>query len=97
MKDYQSYDKETKQLKDKLKVLQDTNAEAREINKQKDLLEETAQMLPNTKMRIESALEVLKNFLSELDQNDALKETEDWQTAEKTLAEATAFVETIDI
>ncbi len=33
--------------------------------------------------------------MSENEENDALKELEDWQTAEQTLAEATAFIETI--
>jgi len=39
-------------------------------------------MLPNTKTRIENALEELKNFMSEHDENEEIKATEDWQTAE---------------
>ncbi|CDW71447.1 beta-tubulin folding cofactor a [Stylonychia lemnae] len=56
---------------------------------------ETSQMLPNTKTRIENALEDLKNFMSEHEENDEMKTTEDWQTAEQTLAEVMAFVESI--
>lgn len=52
-------------------------------------------MLPNTKVRIENAMEDLKSFMSEHEENDELKATEDWITAEQTLAEVTAFVETI--
>jgi hypothetical protein len=52
-------------------------------------------MLPNTKTRIETALEDLKGFLSEHEQNEELVASEDWKTAEATLAEALAFVETI--
>lgn len=52
-------------------------------------------MLPNSKTRIENALEDLKNFMSEQEENEELKATEDWQVAEQTLAEVTAFVETI--
>ena len=52
-------------------------------------------MLPNAKSRIESALEDLKNIMSENETNDELKATEDWKTAEQTLAEASAFVEGI--
>ena len=52
-------------------------------------------MLPNSKTRIENALEDLKSFMSEHDEDEELKATEDWQTAEKTLAEVMAFVETI--
>lgn len=56
---------------------------------------ETAYMLPNTKVRIETALWDLKNLMSEHEENDELKAGEDWKTAEQTLAEASAFVETI--
>lgn len=52
-------------------------------------------MLPNTKTRIENAFEELKNFMSEHEEDEALKETEDWKLAEQTLAEISAFVETI--
>ena len=52
-------------------------------------------MLPNSKTRIETALEDLQNFMSEHEENEELKATEDWITAEQTLAEASAFVETI--
>jgi hypothetical protein len=52
-------------------------------------------MLPNSKVRIENALEDLKNFMSEHEENDELKATEDWQAAEATMAEVLAFVETI--
>lgn len=52
-------------------------------------------MLPNTKVRIETALWDLKNLMSEHEENDELKAGEDWKTAEQTLAEASAFVETI--
>lgn len=52
-------------------------------------------MLPNCKIRIETALEDLKNFMSENEQSEELVQSEDWTAAEQTLAEATAFVETI--
>ncbi len=65
------------------------------IKKMEEQWAETAQMLPNTKMRIEGALEDLKMLLSANDDQAELKATEDWKTAEQTLAEAMAFVETI--
>jgi len=52
-------------------------------------------MLPNSKVRIENAIEDLKSFMSEHEENDELKASEDWRTAEQTLAELMAFVETI--
>ncbi len=43
---------------------------------------ETAQMLPNTKMRIEGALEDLKMLMSANDDQEEIKATEDWKAAE---------------
>lgn len=60
-----------------------------------DLVAETAQMVPNCKTRIQSALEDLENLLTDLDGDAELKETEDWKTAEKLLAEVKAFAETL--
>ena len=52
-------------------------------------------MLPNTKVRIESAIEDLKMYMSTYEDNQSFNTTEDWKAAEQTLAEACAFVETI--
>jgi hypothetical protein len=52
-------------------------------------------MLPNTKTRIQGALEDLKNVMCENELNEELKTTEDWKVADQTLAEVTAFIETI--
>lgn len=52
-------------------------------------------MLPNSKTRILNAIEDLTTLLSEHDDNEELKTAEEWKIAEATLAEATAFVETI--
>ena len=65
------------------------------IRKMEEQWAETAQMLPNTKMRIEGALEDLKMLMSANEDQAEIKAGEDWQAAEQTLAEAMAFVETI--
>jgi hypothetical protein len=65
------------------------------IKKLEEQWAETAQMLPNAKMRIESSLEDLKILMSGNEDCEELVATEDWKAAEATLAEATAFVETI--
>jgi len=56
---------------------------------------ETAQMLPNAKTRIETAIEDLEGFLGSNQENAELVASEDWKAAEQTLAEVKAFVETI--
>jgi len=52
------------------------------IKKMSEQVFETTQMLPNTKTRIETALEDLKSFLSEHEENDDLKAAEEWKVAE---------------
>eukprot|EP00347_Sterkiella_histriomuscorum_P019946 403339687 len=94
-KDYLSYAKENKELEAKLAQLQETGSDETAIKKMNEQILETAQMLPNSKTRIENALEDLKNLMSEHDDNEELRATEDWQLAEQTLAEVLAFVETI--
>lgn len=94
-KDYSSYSKETKQLEEKLDKLKEQEADEISIKKMQEQISETAQMLPNSKTRIESALEDLQNLMSENEENNELKDTEDWKVAEQTLAEVKAFVETI--
>ena len=66
-----------------------------DIKKMEEQVADTTQMLPNGKIRIDNALEDLKNVLSENEGNDELKASEEWKTAEQTLAEVLAFVETI--
>ena len=94
-KDYLSYANETKQLEEKVEKLKADEADEATIKKMQECVHETAQILPNCKSRIESTMEDLQNLLSENENNDELKETEDWKIAEQVLAEVTAFVETI--
>jgi tubulin-specific chaperone A len=93
-KDYNSYNNENKTLETKLEQIKESGDEVG-IKKLQEQIQETAQMLPNSKTRIETAIEDLKNFMSEHEENEELKATEDWVTAEQTLAEVSAFVETI--
>lgn len=78
-----------------METLKSNEADESEIKKVEGLVAETAQMVPNCKTRIESALQDLENLLADLDDNAELKETEDWQTAEQLLAEVKAFAETM--
>ncbi len=82
-------------MEEKLNKLKEDGAEEVLINKQNQLIAETAQMLPNCKNKIESAIEELKNLMSEHEEEEELKQGEEWKVAEMTLAEACAFIETI--
>lgn len=48
------------------------------IKKMEEQVAETAQMLPNAKARVETALEELNNMMSEHEDNDELKASEEW-------------------
>ena len=83
-------------MEEKLEALKATEGvDPYKVKKMEEQWAETAQMLPNTKLRIESALEDLKMLMSANEENEELKASEDWKAAEQTLAEASAFVETI--
>ena len=95
-KDHASYAKESKQFEEKLEALKaKEGVDPYDIKKMEEQCAETAQMLPNTKVRIESAIEDLKMYMSTYEDNQSFNTTEDWKAAEQTLAEACAFVETI--
>lgn len=95
-KDHQSYAKETKELEEKLEQLKaQEGTDPYNIKKMEEQVAETAQMLPNAKTRLESALEDLKNMMQDNQANEELVASEDWKAAESTLAEASAFIETI--
>ena len=48
------------------------------IKKMEEQVAETAQMLPNAKARVETALEELNNMMSEHEDNAELKASEEW-------------------
>lgn len=52
-------------------------------------------MLPMCQSKISGNVEDVRNLLDENDQNEELKQLEDWQVANSTLNEALAFLETI--
>ena len=49
-------------------------------------------MLPSCKTRIESAFEDLQSAMVGYEDNDVLKATEDWQTADALLTEITGWL-----
>jgi len=83
IKDHHSYAKETKQLEDKLEALKaQEGADSHDIKKMGEQVAETAQMLPNVKTRIETAMDDLEGFLGSNQENEELAASEDWKAAE---------------
>ena len=69
-------------------------AEEHDIKKMQEQVAETAQIIPTCRVKIEGCLEDLKNFMTDHEEDNEMKEAEEWKLAEQTLAEVTAFVET---
>ena len=52
-------------------------------------------MLPNSKTRIENALEELQGLMSEHEGNEEIEAAEEWTVAKAQVEESAAFAETI--
>ncbi|KAJ3310869.1 hypothetical protein HDV04_004562 [Boothiomyces sp. JEL0838] len=59
------YEKEAQKQRDHIQKLQDQNADIHDINKQKEVLEETLMMLPDTKKRLFAAYKDLVEMLQD--------------------------------
>ena len=102
MKDYTSYKKEEAQLQAKVEKMKDEGKDEYDIKKMQEQVQETTETLLQCKPRIENAIDDLENLIAtyEEDQGEMLnilKETTEWQQAEATIAEAKAFVDTIEL
>ena len=93
VKDYSSYREEAKQLEAKVDKLKAEEADEHDINKQTQVMQESLDMLPSCKTKIESALEDLKEVVEDQQENEDYKESEEGKNAEAIIAEANAFFE----
>jgi tubulin-specific chaperone A len=85
-REYDSYQNEVKRDRDRIVKLRDNNAGEYSIRKQEEVLNETISMIPNTRKRLQDALDDLSNFMKDNDTEQKLTESEEW-------AEATQVVE----
>ena len=56
---------------------------------------ETLEMLPNTKLRIESSLEDMKTYMEELEDNEEITELIEWTDAKTQVETSEKFLEEI--
>jgi tubulin-specific chaperone A len=81
-REYDSYQREIQRDKDRIDKLRDTNAGEHSIRKQEEVLAETIAMVPNTRKRLQDALEDLCNFMKDNDTNEEVIGTEEWTEAQ---------------
>jgi tubulin-specific chaperone A len=94
-KDYTSYATEIAQLKEKVEKLKAENVDESKITSTEREVADTLQMLPNSKTRIENALEELQGLMSEHEGNEEIEAAEEWTVAKAQVEESAAFAETI--
>jgi Tubulin binding cofactor A. len=87
-REYDSYQKEIQRDKDRIIKLKDNDAGEHSIRKQEEVLSETISMVPNTRKRLQDALEELCNFMKENDTEQELIASEEWTEAEQIVSTA---------
>jgi tubulin-specific chaperone A len=80
-REFESYQKEIVKDKDRIEKLRDNGAGEHEIRKQEEVLQETISMVPNTRKRLQDALEELTNFMKDNDTVEDLITSEEWTEA----------------
>ena len=87
-REYDSYQKEIQRDKDRIEKLRDNSAGEHTIRKQEEVLAETISMVPNTRKRLQDALEDLCNFMKEIDTDQDVTGSEEWTEAEQIISTA---------
>lgn len=87
-REFDSYHKEIQRDKDRIEKLRDKSASENEIRKQEEVLSETIAMVPNTRKRLQDALEDLCNFMKDNDTEAELISSDEWREAEEYISQA---------
>merc|ERR1712004_58295 len=82
-KEYNSYENEVKKLEEKLKQVE-SEGDQYDIKRWKEVLDDTTQMLPNVKGKIEQNVEDLEMYLEEYEEDEELKASEELLDKPKT-------------
>ncbi|TPX51451.1 hypothetical protein SeMB42_g00787 [Synchytrium endobioticum] len=89
-KELVSYEKEAVAQRSRIDKLISAGADEHDVNKQKEVLEETSQMIPDNKRRLGAAYKELETIVAELVAADPkLEETEEVVAAKTLLDEVT--------
>src|SRR5574343_944028 len=87
-REYESYQKEIAKDKDRIEKLRDNGAGEHDIRKQEEVLQETISMVPNTRKRLQDALEELCNHMKDNDTDEVLIASEEWTEASTIVSKA---------
>ena len=81
-REYHSYEEELKTERDRLQKMTASGANDYSIKKQQDIIQESISMLPNTKKRLQDAVEDLQSFLQENAGSPDLSQSDEWTDAQ---------------
>uniref|UniRef100_A0A7S3GJJ0 Tubulin-specific chaperone A n=1 Tax=Palpitomonas bilix TaxID=652834 RepID=A0A7S3GJJ0_9EUKA len=84
------YKKEEEQQRSKIAKLQESGADGHDIDKQKEVLEETLQMIPECKNLLEQAVHELESLVAQHSDDEKIKESEELTAANELLEELRA-------
>lgn len=81
-REYHSYEEELRTERDRLQKLTTSGASDHAVKKQQDVIQESISMLPNTKKRLQDAVDDLQSFLQEQASNTDLTQSDEWRDAQ---------------
>ena len=87
-REYSAYENEVRTQKDKILKMQDSAPEEHVLRKQEEILQESINMLPDTRRRLQVAYDGLKDFMKSVDTDESLTASEHWSNALENLARA---------
>eukprot|EP00238_Polyblepharides_amylifera_P002694 CAMPEP_0196580612 /NCGR_PEP_ID=MMETSP1081-20130531/29614_1 /TAXON_ID=36882 /ORGANISM="Pyramimonas amylifera, Strain CCMP720" /LENGTH=110 /DNA_ID=CAMNT_0041900525 /DNA_START=65 /DNA_END=397 /DNA_ORIENTATION=- len=86
------YEKELEKEKVKTEKLRAEGAEAATVKQQENVLAEAEMMIPDTRQRLEKALQDMQAFLVENESDAEIAETEDMTKAKEIMEEVTTLI-----
>ena len=81
-REYHSYEEELRTERDRLQKMTAAGATEFAINKHQEVMQESISMLPNTKKRLQDAVEDLQSFLQAQASNAGLTQRDEWSDAQ---------------
>lgn len=80
-REFESYEKEVSKDKERIAKLRNSGSDDHTIKKQEDVLQETLSMLPNTRKRLQDAVEDLQTHMREHENDEGFKDSAQWSEA----------------
>ena len=91
-REYASYEEEVKKDRERMNRFKESNSDDAAMRRQQEVLEETIKMIPDTRRRLRTAYDDLKDYMKTIDTIAEVVESEEWREAMDNLNRAEAEV-----